>query len=296
MKSLRKVVMVLLVAVVIVGAFAACDAAHEHSFGEWVVTTEPTCTSAGVKTKTCECGETETEEIAMIAHAWVDATCTAPKTCSVCKATEGTPLQHKYSNNECEYCGSQDPAYTELLLGASIYSDLLDSAADVESVGNYISRAWYFAIYEADGISLGSDGIKEFAEFIEADEEFVDEVVTEYLITVGYSQNQITAAIKADALNSIDYAVEIAMWLCENAGLTNEIESNLQKCISAHLQHRDNHAASKRSMLHHITFSKINCRYLFLRYLIDRIDLIIGLLRFITIRICVTVSGVFIIR
>ena len=195
MENMRKIIMILLVVVVIVVSFAACDIAHEHT--------------------------------------WVDATCTAPKTCSVCKATEGTPLQHKYSNNECEYCGSQDPAYTELLLGASIYSDLLDSAADIESVGNYISRAWYFAIYEADGISLGSDGIKEFAEFIEADEEFVDEVVTEYLITVGYSQNQITAAIKADALNSIDYAVEIAMWLCEDAGLTNEIESNLQKVKSS---------------------------------------------------------------
>ena len=33
--------------------------------------------------------------------------------------------------------------------------------------------------------------------------------------------------------NSIDYAVEIAMWLCEDAGLTNEIESNLQKVKSS---------------------------------------------------------------
>ena len=94
MKSLRKVVMILLVAVVMIGAFAACDIAHEHSFGEWVVTKEATCTAAGVKTKTCECGETETEEFAMVAHTWVDATCTAPKTCSVCKATEGEALGH----------------------------------------------------------------------------------------------------------------------------------------------------------------------------------------------------------
>ena len=92
MKSLRRIVAALLVTVVVVGAFTSCDLFHKHSFGEWVVTTEPTCTATGVKTKTCECGETETEEIAMIAHAWVDATCTSPKTCSVCKATEGEAL------------------------------------------------------------------------------------------------------------------------------------------------------------------------------------------------------------
>ena len=63
MKSLRRIVAVLLVTVVVVGAFASCDLFHEHSFGEWVVTKEATCTAVGVKTKTCECGETETEEI-----------------------------------------------------------------------------------------------------------------------------------------------------------------------------------------------------------------------------------------
>ncbi|MGM9639996.1 MAG: S-layer homology domain-containing protein, partial [Faecousia sp.] len=35
-----------------------------HSFGEWEVTTEPTCFTHGLKTRTCaNCGETETEVI-----------------------------------------------------------------------------------------------------------------------------------------------------------------------------------------------------------------------------------------
>ncbi|MBQ8357693.1 MAG: leucine-rich repeat domain-containing protein [Clostridia bacterium] len=38
--------------------------AHTHAFGDWTVTTPATCTAAGVKTRSCSCGETETEEIA----------------------------------------------------------------------------------------------------------------------------------------------------------------------------------------------------------------------------------------
>ena len=34
-----------------------------HTFGEWVVTTEPSCTAAGEETRTCTCGETETREV-----------------------------------------------------------------------------------------------------------------------------------------------------------------------------------------------------------------------------------------
>lgn len=43
---------------------------HVHAFGEWVVTTPATCDTAGVETRTCECGETETREIAALGHDW----------------------------------------------------------------------------------------------------------------------------------------------------------------------------------------------------------------------------------
>ncbi len=33
---------------------------HEHSFGEWVIETAPTCTAAGTEIRTCDCGESET--------------------------------------------------------------------------------------------------------------------------------------------------------------------------------------------------------------------------------------------
>lgn len=43
---------------------------HKHDWGEGVVTTEPTCEEKGVKTYTCECGETKTESIKALGHDW----------------------------------------------------------------------------------------------------------------------------------------------------------------------------------------------------------------------------------
>ena len=60
--------------------------AHEHTFGEWVVTTAPTCTQDGLETRTCTgCGEVETMVI--------DAT------------------GHHYKDGKCTDCGAADPGY-----------------------------------------------------------------------------------------------------------------------------------------------------------------------------------------
>ena len=60
--------------------------AHEHTFGEWIVTTQPTCTEPGEKTRTCTgCGEVETMVI--------DAT------------------GHHYKDGKCTDCGETDPNY-----------------------------------------------------------------------------------------------------------------------------------------------------------------------------------------
>ena len=65
-------------------------AEHVHSFDEGKVTTEPSCTEKGVKTFTCSCGETKTEEIPALGHDWNEPTytwkddnseCTALRTC-----------------------------------------------------------------------------------------------------------------------------------------------------------------------------------------------------------------------
>ena len=92
---------------------------HEHSFGDWTVTTAPTCTGKGIETRACECGETETRETAALGHTEevvpaVPATCTETgltegKKCAVCGETlvaqEVIPaLGHSWKGVECERC------------------------------------------------------------------------------------------------------------------------------------------------------------------------------------------------
>lgn len=68
------------------------DPSHIHNYvGE--ITKEPTCTEAGEKTYTCDCGDSYTEPI--------------------------DPTGHHYVNGECEHCGEKDPnhehKYTETI-------------------------------------------------------------------------------------------------------------------------------------------------------------------------------------
>ena len=69
---------------------------------------DATCTAP----KTCSvCGATEGE---VLGHSYNDATCTAPKTCSVCGATEGEELGHSYNDatciapKTCSVCGATE--------------------------------------------------------------------------------------------------------------------------------------------------------------------------------------------
>ncbi len=71
---------------------------HVHTWDAGVVTTQPSCTAAGVRTYTCtECGATRTESIAATGHTYgaavvtTEPTCTGmgvrTRTCTVCGAT-----------------------------------------------------------------------------------------------------------------------------------------------------------------------------------------------------------------
>ena len=56
--------------------------AHTHAFGDWEETTPATCTKDGVKTRTCACGETETQTIPATGHTFGDWEETTPATCT----------------------------------------------------------------------------------------------------------------------------------------------------------------------------------------------------------------------
>ena len=77
----------------------SCDS-HEHTYGEWSVKKEPTCTENGTKVRVCECGAKETKSIAAKNHIggeWVvDAEATRVEAgskrqvCPVCNTTIST--------------------------------------------------------------------------------------------------------------------------------------------------------------------------------------------------------------
>lgn len=111
---------------------------HKHSYSS-KVTTSPSCTTTGVTTFSCSCGETYTEPISKTSHkysdsitnptcttggytthtcsvcgdsykdsktnatghSWNAATCTTPKTCSNCGLTEGSAGGHNWNAVTC---------------------------------------------------------------------------------------------------------------------------------------------------------------------------------------------------
>ena len=74
------------------------DPIHIHTYENWITTTNATCTTVGVETGTCECGETTTRSIPALGHsfgAWSvlvpateDAEGLQTRTCSRCGQTE----------------------------------------------------------------------------------------------------------------------------------------------------------------------------------------------------------------
>ena len=71
-----------------------------HNYGDWTVTLNPTCSASGATRRDCSrCDAYETASLPATGnHTWKDATCTAPKTCTVCGATSGSALGHNYNS------------------------------------------------------------------------------------------------------------------------------------------------------------------------------------------------------
>ena len=89
-------------------------AAHEHSFGQWVVTKEATCTEKGVETRTCECGETENREIPALGH------------------TAGEPVYENQVAATCTTAGS----YDSVIYCAVCHAELARETVTVNALGH----------------------------------------------------------------------------------------------------------------------------------------------------------------
>lgn len=81
---------------------------HTHSYSS--VVTAPTCTTQGYTTYTCSsCGYSYIGNYtAALGHNYASATCTAPKTCTVCGATTGPALGHSWDSGVI----TTEPTYT----------------------------------------------------------------------------------------------------------------------------------------------------------------------------------------
>ena len=81
-----------------------------HTFGDWVITEEPTCTTTGTQIRTCSvCKKVETATIAKVAHKYVDT------------VVKPTYTAQGYTLHKCSVCGtSYKDTYTAKLTLAKV--------------------------------------------------------------------------------------------------------------------------------------------------------------------------------
>ena len=73
-----------------------------------------TCTDSAKYFYSCKCSDVGNNTFdygKASGHNWVDATCTSPKSCSVCKVTDGEKLPHNFTDGICSECEENDPDY-----------------------------------------------------------------------------------------------------------------------------------------------------------------------------------------
>lgn len=97
---------------------------HEHSWGEWIVKTLPTCVDMGQEQRVCDCGEIQCRDIAALGHSFgewgllVHSTCVdggyEQRDCLSCgqsEMREVPALGHDFVDGYCSRCGDVDSNY-----------------------------------------------------------------------------------------------------------------------------------------------------------------------------------------
>ena len=154
----RKLLSILLTVMMVCSVFmlTACDdlidsllgndePPHEHEWSEWKIATKSTCEKDGMRERTCECGESETEVIDASGHKesdWqisVSPTCTKEGSkvikcteCNIVLETEVITPAHQYENDKCVYCGCDSEEYFEFTYDKSTDSYEIRMADEVD--------------------------------------------------------------------------------------------------------------------------------------------------------------------
>lgn len=136
-------------------------AQHTHTWDAGVVTKEPTCTEAGVKTYTCTtCSVTKTEGIPALGHDWSAYTVTKhavngnngekTRTCSRCGTPESAPLLYKF------YLGIESGSTVDMTVGEDYTTVFTMPAAG----GTVNTGSIDLTAKMQDVASLGVEGVK----------------------------------------------------------------------------------------------------------------------------------------
>lgn len=170
MKRNLSILVGLMLLVALVCTLAACgpkEPEHTHAYTE-AITTPATCEAKGVKTFTCSCNDSYTEEIAAKGHTSVDADL-VPVGCTTNGTTAGTKCGdcgvvlsgcvsipatgHKYTNHRCEYCKSWAEGVTLTTYTLDVSTMTATSwSADGEKVE--VGTDGFFTIITKDGTKI----------------------------------------------------------------------------------------------------------------------------------------------
>ncbi|MBQ6262094.1 MAG: choice-of-anchor J domain-containing protein [Clostridia bacterium] len=118
-----------------------------HSWGGWVLTTDPSCTEPGVETSTCyRCPATKTREVSALGHDW-----------SAEYLSDDTHVL------TCARCGEQETEDCEYSViaqnGVRKYTcDICSHTYNEEAVGDLTQIGWYFEVEPSDWTFIDADG------------------------------------------------------------------------------------------------------------------------------------------
>lgn len=179
---------------------------HTHSYSAWKTTKEATCTANGTKTRTCACGESQTEAISATGHSYGSwkttkaATCTATgtktKTCANCgdKKTETiAKTDHSYGEWKTTKAATCSATGTKTKTCATCGDKKTESIAKTDhSFGEWILCDDY--INEIRYCACGETETQVHAANPETDEQLVADRVIYYINKYRAEEGKPTAA------------------------------------------------------------------------------------------------------
>ena len=107
---------------------------HTHSFGEWEITKNPTCTEDGIKARFCDCGEQQNVGIPSEGHTKVVLEATSP-TCTTEGKTEG---------EKCSDCG--EILLAQEKIDALGHNEITDTGVDATCTQNGLTEGKHCSV------------------------------------------------------------------------------------------------------------------------------------------------------